>query len=409
MAIIKCPECGRQISDKAPVCPNCGVEIAGKIMKCPQCGEIYFRDQEMCPNCHHLTRSSGQAAQGTNTRQAESQGNGGQIVSPNAQATTTKPNGQPATNRQPTPPPVKPQKSQNETANQAKKKNHGPLIVAFVIALAICGVCFYFYSNAKSNKEMESYEFAMKSDDPLVLQTYLDSNLDAPAEHIQAVTERLEELKKQDVEWTNAVVSGTKAALEDYLAKHPDTEHKAEAMHKIDSIDWADASSKNTLEALQAYLNAHDEGEHVDVAQTAIKSLKANTVQPNEKTMIVSVFRHFFQAINAKSEGDLQASVAPILTNFLGKPDAIKADVVTFMHKIYKDDITRMTWRLSNDYEIDKKEVGDEEYEYTVKFSALQDIDRTDDSKEKHAKYRISATVNPDGLISAMSMTKILE
>ena len=174
MAIIKCPECGRQISDKAPVCPNCGVEIAGKIMKCPQCGEIYFRDQEMCPNCHHLTRSSGQAAQGTNTRQAESQGNGGQIVSPNAQATTTKPNGQPATNRQPTPPPVKPQKSQNETANQAKKKNHGPLIVAFVIALAICGVCFYFYSNAKSNKEMESYEFAMKSDDPLVLQTYLD-------------------------------------------------------------------------------------------------------------------------------------------------------------------------------------------------------------------------------------------
>ena len=55
MAIIKCPECGRQISDKAPACPNCGVPIAGKIVKCPQCGEIYFKDQEMCPNCHHLT------------------------------------------------------------------------------------------------------------------------------------------------------------------------------------------------------------------------------------------------------------------------------------------------------------------------------------------------------------------
>ena len=59
MAMIKCPECGRQISDKAPVCPNCGVEIAGKIIKCPECGEIYFRDEEMCPNCHHLTRLSG--------------------------------------------------------------------------------------------------------------------------------------------------------------------------------------------------------------------------------------------------------------------------------------------------------------------------------------------------------------
>ena len=35
MAIIKCPECGRQISDKAPTCPSCGVEIAGKITPVP--------------------------------------------------------------------------------------------------------------------------------------------------------------------------------------------------------------------------------------------------------------------------------------------------------------------------------------------------------------------------------------
>ncbi len=51
MAIIKCPECGRQISDKAPTCPSCGVEIAGKITKCPNCGEVYFNYLEMCPNC----------------------------------------------------------------------------------------------------------------------------------------------------------------------------------------------------------------------------------------------------------------------------------------------------------------------------------------------------------------------
>ena len=59
MAMIKCPECGRQISDKAPFCPCCGVAIVGKIIKCPQCGEVYFSDQEMCPNCHHVTRLSG--------------------------------------------------------------------------------------------------------------------------------------------------------------------------------------------------------------------------------------------------------------------------------------------------------------------------------------------------------------
>ncbi|MFP4080867.1 MAG: hypothetical protein ACLFMW_07815 [Ectothiorhodospira sp.] len=30
MALIECPECGRQVSDKAPTCPGCGVPIAAR-------------------------------------------------------------------------------------------------------------------------------------------------------------------------------------------------------------------------------------------------------------------------------------------------------------------------------------------------------------------------------------------
>ena len=33
MALINCPECGRQVSDKAAVCPHCGVTIAAKPRK----------------------------------------------------------------------------------------------------------------------------------------------------------------------------------------------------------------------------------------------------------------------------------------------------------------------------------------------------------------------------------------
>lgn len=29
MALIKCPECGKEVSDKAVTCPNCGFKIAG--------------------------------------------------------------------------------------------------------------------------------------------------------------------------------------------------------------------------------------------------------------------------------------------------------------------------------------------------------------------------------------------
>jgi hypothetical protein len=290
-----------------------------------------------------------------------------------------------------------------------KKKNRSPLIIAFVFALIVCGLCFYFYHNAKTSKEQEAYEFAMKSSDPLVLQTYLDNYLDAPEAHRDSIMAHLDILKRQDTDWTNALVSGSKSALQDYLAKHPDSEHKAEAEHKIDSIDWADASTANTLESIQAYLTEHANGEHVDEANAALKQLKANTVQPEDKTLVSTVLRRFFQSINSRDEDGLTASVAPLMTNFLGKTDATKADVATFMSKIYKEDITNMNWRLGSDYKIEKKEIGDEQYEYTVNVSANQDIERTDESKEKHAQYRITAKINPDGLITSMTMTKILE
>lgn len=413
MAMIKCPECGRQISDKAPYCPCCGVAIAGKIVRCPQCGEVYFREQEMCPNCHHITRLSGTV--GNDAEQ--------ETVRDNATSSVQQASGakqatsgvrQPAQRAQQ--PPVPPKMPDTDNANGGvtpppvrKKKSHVALFTAIFFALVLCGVCFYFYNNAKTSKEEEAYEYALNSDDPLVLQTYLDNYKDAPTEHIDSIQAHLNALKQGDADWTNAVVSGSKQALLDYLSKHPDSEHKAQAQHKIDSIDWAFASNANTLDELQAYLDEHANGEHVDEANDAIRKLKASTVQPEEKVLVNASLKHFFQAVNARNEQSLEASVAPVMSNFLGKQDATKADVTVFLQKIYKDDITGMTWKLGNDMKIDKREVGEDEYEYTVSVSATQDIQRTDPTKEKHALYKIKAKINPDGLVSAMSMTKIIE
>ena len=68
-----------------------------------------------------------------------------------------------------------------------------------------------------------------------------------------------------------------------------------------------------------------------------------------------------------------------------------------------------MTWKLGNDAKIDKREVGQDEYEYTVNISATQDIQRTDPTKPKHCTFKIKAKISPDGLISAMSMTQIIQ
>jgi len=37
MALIACPECEKEVSDKAPTCPNCGAPIAAHAPSEPQC------------------------------------------------------------------------------------------------------------------------------------------------------------------------------------------------------------------------------------------------------------------------------------------------------------------------------------------------------------------------------------
>ena len=150
MAIIKCPECGHQVSDKAPVCPSCGVEIAGKTVKCPQCGEVYFKDQAACPNCHHVTFTPN--------------------VTPRAEEISYAPDKQPVTEQSDEQPLNASPKTVNEfptngqssserpLISEPKKKGNAVLIVSFILALIVCAVCFYFYNDAKTSKEREAYD-----------------------------------------------------------------------------------------------------------------------------------------------------------------------------------------------------------------------------------------------------------
>jgi RNA polymerase subunit RPABC4/transcription elongation factor Spt4 len=405
MAIIKCPECGRQISDKAPTCPNCGVEIAGKIIKCPHCGEIYFSSQEMCPNCHEIA-SAGPAAP----------------VTPAAPVNPPTP---------PTPPtpPVPPVRQtpmaagnggngnngngrngnnpENEAQQKAKKMSaRSILIISLVFSVLVCGILYYFYDNANRNKEKEAYEYAMQSSDPMVLQSYLDNYKDAEEAHRDSIMAHLEMLKSIDQDWTNALVSGSKQALEDYLQKYPNSPHKQEAWNKIDSIDWNVAKAADNVQAYQAYLDAHADGAHIEEAENAMKKAKSRDLQPEEKQMVSGLFRQFFQSINSHNADGLSATCEDILSSLLGKTSATKADVVTFMDKLYKDNVANMNWHINNDYQIKKREVGEEDYEYQVQFSAVQNLDLTDGSKKQN-NFKINAVVSPAGKVSSFNMNQV--
>ena len=50
MALVTCPECGKDISDSAITCPNCGFDMEKKAI-CEECGKEKPESSIICPNC----------------------------------------------------------------------------------------------------------------------------------------------------------------------------------------------------------------------------------------------------------------------------------------------------------------------------------------------------------------------
>ncbi len=371
MAIIKCPECGHQISDMASTCPACGVKIANNIVKCQHCGNVYIKGQPVCPVCHEPNSPAGRPGQGEPMPRRGGDGHSAPGVPP-------------------------------------KKSNKGKIFaIAAVIVVALCGGLWFAHTaNSLHGDEDTAYVKAMNSNDPAVLQDYLDSFTDAPQEHIDSIQAHLKLLQMNDTEWTNALISNSKSAIQQYLDSHPNSLHKAEALHKIDSIDWAQCGRQNTPEAYQAYLSEHPEGEHVVDAQEQLDKLDATTVSADDRQVVNAAFQQFFKGINNNDEMGITSAVSSTL-NFLTNANATKQDVITFLHKLHKDDVRSLTWRANNDYKIQKIDKGDNTYEYDVDFTVDESISNIDSSKDAFNQYRVKGHIDSDGKISSLQLTKI--
>ena len=197
-------------------------------------------------------------------------------------------------------------------------------------------------------------------------------------------------------------------ALLDYLTKNPETPHKKNILQAIDSIDWDAAVKAKTKEAYEAYIKEHPDGKFIDAANEGIKTLKeAKPLTAQEKENISGLFRKFFQSINSKKEDRLLTTINEKL-NFFNKADATNKDVVAYMNKLWKPEIANLNWHILKDYNIQRKELENEKYEYDVNFSALLKTEPKDKKlKPTETKYQVTAKVDANKKISAINITKI--
>lgn len=289
------------------------------------------------------------------------------------------------------------------------KKNNGKIVAIVVVALLIifAGGFYFYQQHEKSNDEEQAYELVMKSTSAQELQDYLDKYPDADPAHREAVEQRLKEIKELESDWNDTLVNDSKTAYLDFLSKHPDAPQKDIVHHKVDSIDWAEAVKLNTIDGYQDYMDEHADGEHYDEANDNIKTIKTTVVQDDEAKEVKLQLKEFFSAFNSQSDGAIMGSVAQVMTSFLGKSNATADDVTEFMHSLWnKPDLISLNWFLKDDYDIKKKEIGEDKYDYTVTFTAMLNRRYSKSTENTTDTYHVTAHINPDGLISSMEMMK---
>ena len=308
-----------------------------------------------------------------------------------------------------------PEENSQNSKEEQKPKSHRvlwtTLVVALVIALSVLFVGYYFYQHTQRQNELYAYENALQSNEPAVLQNFLDIYMEAPQEHRDTIEAHLEQLKLIDLEWQNAANSKSKTALLRYIKLHPESVHVTEAKFIIDSLDWINAANINTMESYKDYMETHSDGLHYDDAKMNYDKLSDRIVTPADEKMISQLFSNYFNSLAQDDEGALMATLGNIVRTFFNRQNVTKADVVQYMKKLHEAaDITGMNFLLNNDWKIDKIEnIDTGEMEYAVTFSVDQRIDRSDPTQERLATYKVSAKVSPEGRIVDLNMKKVVK
>ena len=360
--IIKCPECGHQVSDKAPICPSCGVEIAGHLIKCSYCGEIYLKEDAVCPNCHHSASTDNSVNEDdvkTEPVKDDSQNNGdyseAETSSVELVVSAESIEEEPRLDGTPTQDTLTIESPSNDTEvstddvivkPESKNNNHTPLFVSLLIALVICAVLLFFYKRGNDNHEAEEYKIALKSNNRQVMEQYLEDYPNAPLIHINSINNLLKQTQQNNDEWGRVIQQNTIASYKAYLETHPNTPYKNEILKRVEELYWNEVVNQNTEAAYLGYREKYPKGIHVKEADEKLKIMLDNTSTPSEEKVAVSAVRQFLQGLNSKSTSKIEGVTASSF-NFLGAGGATIADVSKYMReKLYQADVKEITWQL---------------------------------------------------------------
>ncbi len=322
MALIKCPECGHEVSDLAPHCPSCGVAIAGNIVICPDCGKVLLKKEKTCPNCGCVLDASEAPA----PRKAVSAYQYARVEEPAPSAGPRK-----------------------------ERSSAWKVVMVIVIVLAAAGGGLYFYMNKIHEEQVDqAYNALQSSFDISEYEQFLADYPDSP--YNNEVKSRLEILKNIRSKWTEIAASPSKNDFVQFLADYPHSAFDEACKSKIDSFDWVDATTENTALSYQKYIDEHSSGRYIAEAKAAKENIDRMTVSYPDKYAVRSLVASYLSALTANDTEALSAAAAGRLYD----------ESVGFMAKLHGENV-RVSFAAVTPVQVSKAPNPNTEFVYIAK------------------------------------------
>ena len=351
MAIIKCPECGHQISEKATVCPSCGVEIAGKITKCLGCGEVFFIDMGLCPHCYRPY--SGQKAAPAPADEDETVVEGPKQEEP-VKEELAKEEPRQDKNEEP--------RQDEEEVSHPETESHQADDFDDDTDVAIADEDPIDEEEEEEEEEKEDSEPADEHAEDDTEDQYIDTDgeqlekpvhesddeestpsgkknyipvivslaitaliaavcffTDASSEHKAAINDKIASITKEEEALSLSLATRDKAKLTSYLADYPDSPQRQKILAMIDSIDWDEAVKTNTKAAYDKYIAEHATGQFIQEAKDKV-AVKVLVASAEDEAMAKSLFREFFLSVNGNDAAS-DRLLSLIVSAFVRRPE----------------------------------------------------------------------------------------
>lgn len=287
----------------------------------------------------------------------------------------------------------------------AKRRRKTAIGIVVAVVVVIIAVVWGVYSVNKSSAETDLWNQIETSPDSALIAEYISEYPNGA--HIDEVRQLQQEMKAEQAAWQTLCMSDDYQDYLTYADNNSDSPYKNMALARADSLCWNQANVSQNPDDFDKYCQLFPQGKHYADAQNKIKDLAQMQVSGEEQAGVTGALQNFFNALGNQDETGVTSAIAPVMSYFINKQNATKADVLNFMAKSHSEDINTMTYTVNSATTITKFKMDNGQYGYKVTAPMDLTIDRNNPNMPTFISYVVNAQLDNNQHITFLTLKKV--